>query len=158
MKGGATRPASRWVFDIMTDNPMSAERKAQLRIGRLRSEAKTREAKQFLLVDRAEAITQRLPQHLRTNQMIKKLQGFVVSERIKWKLNEDGTPMDIDSEIAYRQRNGLKLLKEHFAHLGVEVPEKQTKAGDAEPITAEELERMRPFLTAEEYETLSEAA
>lgn len=158
MKGGATRPASRWVFDIMTNESMSAERKAQLRVGRLRSEAKVREAKQFLLDDRAEAISRRLPDHLRTNTMIKKLQGFVVAERIKWKINEDGSPMGIDDEIAYRQRNGLKLLKEHFVHLGQEVPEKGAKADAAAPITAEELERMRPYLTAEEYETLSEAA
>jgi hypothetical protein len=138
---------------------MSAERKAQLRIGRLRSEAKVREAKQFLLEDRAEAITSRLPQHLRTNQMIKKLQGFVVSERIKWKINEDGSPMAIDDEIDYRRRNGLNLLKEHLIHLGLPVPEKgAAKAEAGEPITAEELERMRQYLTAEEYEALAASA
>lgn len=140
-----------------TDNAMSEQRKQQLRVGRLRSEAKTREAKQFLLEDRAEAISQRLPQHLRTNQMIKKLQGFVVSERIKWKINEDGSPMTIDDEIAYRQRNGLKLLKQHFEHLGVAVPEKAS-AEEAETITPEELERVRPFLSDEEFAILEEQA
>jgi hypothetical protein len=158
---GRLRPSNglghRWVFDNMATTeraPMSEERKQALRAGRLRSEVKVRAMKHDLIVGREELVNSPEFRAKHTsNTVIGAAYKIINAERVKFKLNEDGTPMTIDDEIAFRRSKQMPLTKDQWAHLGLEAPAK--KADKAEPITAAELEAMRPHLTETEYEELS---
>lgn len=147
----------RWVFDNMSNTeraPMSEERKQALRAGRLRSEVKVRAMKHDLVTDRERFVNStEFRQRHTSNSVVTAAIKIINAERVKFKLNEDGTPMTIDDEIAFRRSKQMPLTKEQWAHLGLEPPAK--KGDKAEPITQAELEAMRPHLTETEYAELS---
>lgn len=138
--------------------PMSDERKQAIRLGKLKADAKMRAAKHWSIVDRVEGIEQRLPQALRSNSIIKRLTGYVYTDQLKWKLNDDGSPMTIDDEIAFCKRREIPLKKAHYEHLGLEPPTKGAKSTETKTVSAAELAALKPYVTAEEYEALAAAA
>ena len=139
----------RWVFDNMDMN----ERSEKMRASRLAGEARFRGAKHWSQQDRIEGIEKRLPERYRTNATIKRLIGLVNSDYIRYKLNEDGSPMTAETELEFRRRHGMAIPKKLAETLGLTVGEKPAKG---QPITAKELEELRQFVSDDEYQALKE--
>lgn len=95
--------------------------------------------------------TANLPPHLRgLNSNICRMMKIILTDQLKWTINDDGSPMTLDDEVAFCRQHNIALKKKHYDHLGIEAPPKKSK--EAPAVTAEELDRLRKYLSEEEYE------